>query len=130
MIRHIIKAIVTSLDGRKFCKFIYISSGLHTEMPDGLKGHVLGQYTDIELAAFFDNFLLIQLFFIIHYISPVRVLLYIVVLASFCKKFKVTKAVRVSMAAWCEQDMPIDDDGTVCRLINLPLYAVHLLTQF
>lgn len=51
-------------------------------------------------------------------------------LKSFCKKYKVSKAVRVSMAPWCEQDMPIADDGTVCRLINLPLYAVHLLSQF
>lgn len=51
-------------------------------------------------------------------------------LKSFCKKYHVTKAVRVSMAAWCEQDMPIADDGSSCRLINLPLYAVHLLPHF
>lgn len=47
-------------------------------------------------------------------------------LKTFCKKFRVKKAVRVSMAPWCEQDMPMEDDE-ICRLINLPLYAVHLL---
>ena len=51
-------------------------------------------------------------------------------LKSFCKKYHVPKAVRVSMASWCEQDMPIADDGSSCRLINLPLYAVHLLPLF
>ena len=51
-------------------------------------------------------------------------------LKSFCKKYHVAKAVRVSMASWCEQDMPIADDGSSCRLINLPLYAVHLLPHF
>ena len=51
-------------------------------------------------------------------------------LKSFCKKYHVAKAVRVSMASWCEQDMPIADDGSSCRLINLPLYAVHMLPHF
>jgi predicted AAA+ superfamily ATPase len=48
-------------------------------------------------------------------------------LKSFCKKFRTRRALRVSMAPWCEQEMPIADDGTTCQLINLPLYAVHLL---
>ncbi|MBQ2379742.1 MAG: ATP-binding protein [Akkermansia sp.] len=48
-------------------------------------------------------------------------------LKAFCKKFRSRRAMRVSMAPWCVQEMPIADDGTVCQLINLPLYAVHLL---
>lgn len=48
-------------------------------------------------------------------------------LKSFCKKFYTPKAVRLSMAPYREQDMPLEDDGRVCRLLNIPLYAAHLL---
>lgn len=51
-------------------------------------------------------------------------------LKSFCKKYHVAKAVRTSMASYCEQDMPVANDGNTCRLVNLPLYAVHLLPHF
>lgn len=50
-------------------------------------------------------------------------------LKAFCRKYRCPRAVRISMAPWCEQDMPIADDGSTCKLLNLPLYAVHLLPQ-
>lgn len=48
-------------------------------------------------------------------------------LKAFCRKFRSPHAVRVSMAPWQEQEMPLDEDGASCCLVNLPLYAVHLL---
>ncbi len=50
-------------------------------------------------------------------------------LKSFCKKYKSTTAIRCSMAPWHTQDMPIDDSGTTCKLINLPLYAVNQMLK-
>lgn len=43
----------------------------------------------------------------------------------YCRKFHCAQAIRASMALWNEQSMPLDDAGSVCRLINLPLYAVY-----
>ena len=48
-------------------------------------------------------------------------------LKAFCRKFRSPHAVRVSMAPWQEQEMPLDENGASCCLVNLPLYAVHLL---
>lgn len=50
-------------------------------------------------------------------------------LKSFCKKYKSTTAIRCSMAPWHTQDMPIDDSGATCKLINLPLYAVNQMLK-
>lgn len=50
-------------------------------------------------------------------------------LKAFCKKFKCATAIRCSMAPWCLQDMPIADEGSACKLINLPLYAVSQMMK-
>lgn len=50
-------------------------------------------------------------------------------LKAFCRKFSTPKAVRISMAPWQEQEMPLSEEGACCRLVNLPLYAVHLLPR-
>ena len=50
-------------------------------------------------------------------------------LKAFCKKFKCPTAIRCSMAPWFVQDMPIADDGSICKLINLPLYAVSQMMK-
>lgn len=50
-------------------------------------------------------------------------------LKAFCKKFKCPTAIRSSMAPWFVQDMPIADDGSICKLINLPLYAVSQMMK-
>lgn len=50
-------------------------------------------------------------------------------LKAFCKKFKCPTAIRSSMAPWFVQDMPISDDGSICKLINLPLYAVSQMMK-
>lgn len=48
-------------------------------------------------------------------------------LKTYCKKFQVPTAVRLSLANWNEQEMPIGDSGENCRLLNLPLYATGQL---
>lgn len=50
-------------------------------------------------------------------------------LKNYCRVFKPNVAVRMSLAAWNEQDMPINDEGMTCRLINLPLYCAHRMLR-
>jgi len=48
---------VAALHGREGGELIHFPTGLHTEMPDGLEGYILGQYADIKYASAFDQFL-------------------------------------------------------------------------
>lgn len=41
----------------------------------------------------------------------------------FCRKFQVSRAVRLSLAHWSEQNMPHGDGEKECSLLNLPLFA-------
>ena len=47
----------------------------------------------------------------------------------FCRKFKSKKAVRLSLAHWSTQEMPIGDNEETCCLVNLPLFAAQQLTK-
>jgi len=53
----VIKAIVAALDSREILKLVDFPAGLHAEMLDGVKGHILTEYTDIEHTGFLDDFL-------------------------------------------------------------------------
>ncbi len=46
-------------------------------------------------------------------------------LKSYCRLFKPSAAVRLSLAAWNEQELPIGENGELCRLINLPLFCIQ-----
>lgn len=50
-------------------------------------------------------------------------------LKAFCRRHLSRIAVRSSLAGWNEQEMPVGDNGENCRLINLPLFAIHQLTS-
>ena len=54
--RQVIQAIVAPLGAGEAFKLRCIPSGLHTEVPDGLKGHALCQHADIELAGRLNDF--------------------------------------------------------------------------
>ena len=49
------KTIVTPSKAYEVRKLIHIPSGLHTEMADGLKGHILGEDAHIKLAGVLDH---------------------------------------------------------------------------
>lgn len=55
VLRQVIKAVVAALNSREGFKLVDLSAGLHTEVLDGIEGHILGQNTDVELAGLFDN---------------------------------------------------------------------------
>lgn len=48
-------------------------------------------------------------------------------LKHYCRTFRPAVAARLSLAPWNEQDMPTGEDGSTCRLINLPLFCTCLL---
>ena len=55
-ILQIVQSIVAPCYTGKICKFIYFPTGLHPEMPDGFKGNILCQDTDIENTGLFNHF--------------------------------------------------------------------------
>lgn len=50
-------------------------------------------------------------------------------LKAYCQKHMCPTAVRTSLAGWNEQQVPLGDTGSTCRLLNLPLFAIHQLTS-
>ena len=56
ILRYIQKTVMASFHSGEFCEFVDLSAGLHTKMPDGLKGNIFRQHTDIKNACVFDHF--------------------------------------------------------------------------
>lgn len=50
-------------------------------------------------------------------------------LKTYCQKFRVSRAARISLAHWNEQEMPTGESGKCTQLLNLPLYAVSQLIR-
>jgi len=55
MLCHIQQAVMAAADTGEILEFVHIPAGLHTEMPDRLKGNMLRQNTEIELTGGFDD---------------------------------------------------------------------------